>query len=89
MRKTVVFMAILLTAGCINQRPGPNPKYYEAYYDGYYGQILDGYWGRDMRYFWYLDRNKVWRRDSRHHFQRAEGGAKFSFFRGSGAPRVH
>lgn len=88
MRKTVIILA-LLAAGCVSQRPGPAPKYYEAYYDGYYGVVTDGYWGRDMRYFWYLDKNKVWQRDSRHHFQRAEGGPKFVFFRGSGAPRAH
>ena len=88
MRKAVLLLA-LLAAGCLNQKPGPNPKYYEAYYDGFYGPVTDGYWGRDPRYFWYLDKNKVWQRDTRHHFQRAEGGPKFTFFRGTGAPRVH
>jgi hypothetical protein len=88
MRKTVIFLA-LLAAACTTPRPGPNPKYYEAYYDGYYGVVLDGYWGRDPRYFWYMDKNKVWRRDTRHHFQRAEGGPKYTYFHGTGGPREH
>jgi hypothetical protein len=88
MRKTVIFLA-LLAAGCVSQKPGPDPKYYEAYYDGYYGHVQDGYWGHDARYFWFEDKSNVWRRDTGHHFQRAEGGAKWTFFRGLGTPRVH
>jgi hypothetical protein len=89
MHKSVILLGLLAAACAAPQRPAPNPKYYEAYYDGYYGVVLDGYWGRDPRYFWYLDKNKLWHRDTRHHFQRAEGGAKYTYFRGLGGPREH
>ena len=89
MHKSVILLGLLAAACAAPQRPGPNPKYYEAYYDGYYGVVLDGYWGRDPRYFWYLDKNRLWHRDTRHHFQRAEGGAKYTYFRGLGGPREH
>ena len=90
MRKTVIFLA-LLAASCAShpQRLPPNPRYYEAYYDGFYGPFVDGYWGRDARYFWYLDKNKVWRRDTAHHFQRGDGGVKWTPVRGTGGPRAH
>jgi hypothetical protein len=65
----------------------PNPRYYEAYYDGFYGPFVDGYWGRDERFFWYLDPDKVWRRDTAHHFQRGDGGPKWTWVRGAGGPR--
>jgi len=89
MRKTVILLALLAAAGCIHQKPGPNPRYYEAYYDGFYGPFFDGYWGRDARYFWYLGKDKVWHRDTAHHFQRGDGGVKWAPVRGTGAPRVH
>jgi hypothetical protein len=89
MRKTVIFLALLLAAGCVHQqRPGPAPRYYEAYYDGFYGPFIDGYWGRDPRYFWYMDKNKIWHRDIAHHFQRGDGGVKWAPVRGSGTARV-
>lgn len=88
MRKTALIL-VLLAAGCASQRPGPNPRYYEAYYDGFYGPFTDGYWGRDARYFWYMGTDKAWHRDSGHHFQRGDGGAKWRPVRGSGAARAH
>jgi hypothetical protein len=89
MRKIVILLALLAAACAAPQRPGLNPRYYEAYYDGYYGPFLDGYWGRDARYFWYLGKDKLWHRDTNHHFQRGDGGVKWSPVRGLGTARVH
>jgi hypothetical protein len=88
MRKIALFLTFL-AAACASQRPGSNPRYYEAYYDGYYGPFTDGYWGRDPRYFWYLGKDKAWHRDTSHHFQRGDGGPKWLFVRGSGGPRAN
>lgn len=88
MHKALIILT-LFAAACASQRPGPNPRYYEAYYDGFYGPFIDGYWGRDARYFWYLDRNRAWHRDTSHHFQRGDGGPIWARVTGSGLRRAH
>lgn len=93
MRPILLLLAVALTlTACASRGPRtlpPNPRYYEAYYDGKYGAFIDGYWGRDERFFWYLGPDKVWRRDTQHHFQRGDGGPKWDWVRGSGAARTN
>jgi hypothetical protein len=94
-RAAPLFLVLLalLPGACASRRsaarPAPNPRYYEAYYDGYYGPFIDGYWGRNERFFWYLDAGKAWRRDDKHHFQRGDGGPSWQWVRGTGAPRTN
>lgn len=51
-----------------NEGWGPQPYYYDAWYDGYYGPIYDGYWGTDGVFYFrqYPTDRQFMRADSQH-----------------------